>query len=78
MKKLYIVFQTTKSVWDYKAEKHLATEAEFQGVYDDKEKAINACKNELWWIGIANLNEALPDESCEWNEYIVPYEKKDA
>ena len=73
--KLYCVFQNTISTYDYKNKKHLAVESEFQGVFDDRQTAINMCKDEMWWIGVANLNEPLPDESCDWPEYIEPHKE---
>jgi hypothetical protein len=46
----------------------------FQGVFDDKEKAIKACKETNWFIGPAPLNEELPDEKTVWPGVEYPFE----
>lgn len=71
--KLYLVFQNSISVYDWKKEEYIATETEFQGVFDSKEEAEQKCINDRYWIGVANLNESLPDESCEWQEAYSPH-----
>jgi hypothetical protein len=53
MIKLWIVMQ-------YRREKE---HFEFQGIFDSKEKAIDACCNDLYVIFSGNLNEQLSDES---------------
>jgi hypothetical protein len=39
---------------------------ELQGVFDDKNKAEAACRNESYFIGPANLNEILSDQTEMW------------
>ncbi len=36
---------------------------EFQGIFDDKQKAIDACVTDYFFVGPVTLNEALPVES---------------
>lgn len=45
---------------------------EFQGVYSSKEKAINACIKDEYFIGPATLDSGLPDESVEWGGAYYP------
>lgn len=45
---------------------------EFQGVYDDKQKAIAACEDETWFIGPAQVNAPIPKESIEWPGAFYP------
>jgi hypothetical protein len=39
---------------------------EFQGVFDSATLAIESCRTEHYFIGPAELNEVLPDESSGW------------
>lgn len=39
---------------------------EFQGVFDEEDKAVDACRSERYFVGPATLNEPLPDETVEW------------
>jgi len=41
-------------------------EWEFQGVFDDKDKAIAACKGPDWFVGPAVLNRVVSEESQPW------------
>jgi hypothetical protein len=66
--KLYIVFQNTQSTYDWRKEEYTVLETEFQGVFDDFEKAKKACINEHYWIGVAALNEEITHERTEWEE----------
>lgn len=66
--KVYIVFQTTKTTFDYRKKEHLALEAECGGVYDSLDKAVKQCKHELFWVGVATINEDIPEESTDWGE----------
>lgn len=35
---------------------------EFQGVFSTEEKAIHACRTEMYFVGPAELNKSLPHE----------------
>ena len=35
---------------------------DFQGVFSDRQKAVDACRNERYAIFPAHLNQELPDE----------------
>lgn len=72
--KLYVVFQNSISTYDWRKNEYIATETEFQGVFDSKEKAEAICKNERYWIGVTDLNEAIPDERQDWEEAWYPHE----
>lgn len=39
---------------------------EFQGVFDDRELAVMACRGDNYFIGPAILNESLPDDREDW------------
>jgi len=44
---------------------------EIQGIYTDKQVAINNSRIG-WWIGAIPLNVPLPDETIEWDvEHVV-------
>ena len=45
---------------------------EFQGVFDSKDRAINACRTEWYFIAPAKLNQIQPDESTEWEGAYYP------
>ena len=72
--KLYLVFQNSISTYDWRKDEYIATETEFQGVFDSKEKAESICINDRYWIGVAKLNEAIPDEKQEWEDSYYPHE----
>lgn len=38
----------------------------FQGVFDTEDKAVAACKGELWFVAPAELNQELPADPIEW------------
>lgn len=38
----------------------------FQGIFDSKDKAIGACKDENYFIGPAILNESLSHDDVDW------------
>jgi hypothetical protein len=66
--KLYVVFQHTQSMYDWREKEYVAMVTEFQGVFDTFEKALENCLNENYWFGACELNESFPEESVEWNE----------
>ena len=72
--KLYAVFQNSISTYDWRKDEYIATETEFQGVFDSKEKAEEICINERYWIGVCELNIPFPDEASEWDEAYYPQE----
>lgn len=45
---------------------------ELSGVFDSKEKAIAACRDENYWWAKVNLNEQFPHETCQFEEYGYP------
>jgi hypothetical protein len=58
----------------------------FEGVFDSRDKAINACKNNTYFIGPVKLNEVLNERIIEWPNayyptikegYIQKYKKED-
>lgn len=42
---------------------------EFQGVFDSKQKAIDACVMENFFIQSITLNEPLPTQTCDSTGY---------
>ena len=63
MKKLWIVGQ------------HLGVEEndwEFGGVFDSEQKAIEACRDDNYFIGPTSLNEPHPHETAEWEGSYYP------
>lgn len=73
--KLYVVFQHTISTYNWRTEEYIATETEFQGVFDTKERAESICVNERYWIGVCELNEPAPDGPAVWEEAYYPHEQ---
>jgi len=53
------------------------TSWEFQGVFRTKDLAINACKDENYFIGPAVMDEPLPDEELDWPGAYYPKEKRE-
>lgn len=49
-----------------------------QGVFETKEKAIAACRDEWYFIGPLRLNESLPDTNKEWPGCFYPLAEKDS
>lgn len=45
---------------------------EFGGVFDSKEKAVSACRDENYFIGPAELNQQFPHEAIEWEKAFYP------
>jgi hypothetical protein len=45
---------------------------EFQGVFDNKNKAIKACLNENYFIAPATLNKIISDKRTAWPNLIYP------
>jgi hypothetical protein len=39
---------------------------EFMGVFDDEELAMEACKDERYFVGPVELNETIPETQTEW------------
>ena len=38
----------------------------FQGIFDSEQKAIDACPDEFYFIGPAELNVKLPNDDIRW------------
>ena len=72
MTSLYLVYQ-------YKSIKHDSKilPLEFQGVFDDENKAINACKNENFMIHEVELNSIYPIESVDVDNMWFPKKEKE-
>jgi hypothetical protein len=45
---------------------------EFQGVFDDRDKAIAACRTRWYFVAPATLNETLPAEREVWPAVFYP------
>lgn len=45
---------------------------DFQGIFSKEKKAIDACRNENYFIGPVYLNKEIPDERIEWPECYYP------
>lgn len=45
---------------------------EYVGVFDSKEKAVDACRDETYFVGPTELNNALPHETVEWEGAYYP------
>ena len=53
-------------------------EWQFEGVFDDEQKAIAACKDDKYFIGPTTLNEEYAiGESDDWVDAYYPIEKED-
>jgi hypothetical protein len=52
-------------VGQYRAETQSGIVCDIQGVFDSKERAIAACRNERYFIAPIALNKELPDETVE-------------
>lgn len=65
MKKLYVV-------GDYKAQHELGVIWDFQGVFDTKKKAENACKTINHFVGPVPLNKQLPESPTVWPDCYYP------
>jgi hypothetical protein len=45
---------------------------EFIGVFDNRLLAELACRDDWYFVGVAELNEALPHETVPWREAYYP------
>lgn len=45
---------------------------EFQGVFDSEDKAIGACKTDMYFIAPFILNEEIPFKTKEWPGVYYP------
>lgn len=51
---------------------------ELRGVFDSEDKAKSHCKKPTHFIGPAELNEKLPDETTEWVGCYYPHPLSDS
>ena len=56
-KKLWVVGKVNRE--NYK-------EWEFQGVFDDEQKAASICRDMTWFVAPAQLNECVTTERVSW------------
>jgi len=49
---------------------------EICGVFSEEQKAIDACKSYLFFIGPMTLDEELPDITQEWSGVYYPFPEK--
>ena len=49
---------------------------EFIGVFDTKDKAVDVCIYESYFIAPVKLNESFPDETVEWKGAYYPLLEK--
>ena len=47
---------------------------EFQGVFDSKQKALAACRNEYYFVAPVVLNEEIPDDTYVFPGLVYPKE----
>ena len=66
---LYMVGQTVNGYYDFRKKEYIRTDWDFQGIFDDKEKAESICKNQLWFVVPVKLNEEYPEETISFDEY---------
>lgn len=52
------------------------TEWTFCGVFDTEAKAVAACKNEDYFVGLAELNQELPEKIIDWPDAYYPKAEK--
>lgn len=45
---------------------------EFQGVYDDRQEAIDICEDETWFVAPAWMNEYIATETVSWPGAFYP------
>lgn len=45
---------------------------EFQGIYSEKQLAINRCEDDNWWIAKVKVDEFVPTETVEFKESLYP------
>jgi len=64
MKRLWIVGKIN-------SENH--KEWEFVGVFDKKEKALKACKDDKYFVGPVMLNESCDNGTISWPEAYYPF-----
>jgi len=57
-----------------KVNKSNRKEWEFHGVFDRKDMAEEACKDDRYFIGPVKLNEVLPDDPVLWPGAYYPKE----
>lgn len=74
---LWIVGQHTGGLWDEKDKKWFRCTWEFQGVFDDKQKAIDACINKNYWVAPITLNEKIPHETSDFKDFFYPIQESD-
>ena len=53
-------------------------EWQFEGVFDDEQKAIAACKDENYFVGPTTLNQEYDtEEAVDWVDAYYPIHKED-
>jgi len=46
------------------------------GIFSSEEKAINACRDETYWIAPLQMDEVAPEESTVWTGAYYPKHKE--
>jgi len=49
---------------------------EIVGIFSSEEKAINACRDEMYWIGPLQMDEVAPEKSTAWTGAYYPKHKE--
>lgn len=70
-KKLYVVGKINSENIQFKDN---YKKWEFQGIYDNEDKAVEECKDENYFVGPVKLNEKYPEKSVEWPGLYFPIE----
>ncbi len=50
---------------------------DFQGIFDSKDKAINACRDYTYFICTVVVNESLPDKTSDMPNFEYPFPEKE-
>lgn len=48
------------------------TQWEFVGIFDSRDSAIMACKDDMYFVGHVILNEIAPERTVEWPGAFYP------
>jgi hypothetical protein len=66
---IYLVEQFAGGTWDRRKQDYVFSDYEVAGVFDDKEKAEAACKDENYCVMPLKMNEEFPEERVEVEVY---------
>ena len=73
--RLWMVQQFVKGIWNERDQKWDESLFEFTGIFDSRDKAINACRDHNYIVTPVTLNEQLPHERIDMPGAFYPISK---